>query len=191
MTAAIADEIKYDWKLPFRIPHSRKNILFTTRWDNYPDSAQVPISGKASHAYLLLAGSTNPMQSHIANGRITITYSDGSRQVTDLVNPETWCPVEQDYFTDSLAFKMNKPKPWRLHFKTGLVSQDLGSDLKINGVYGREIDGGAGMLLDIPLDPQKELSTLTVETLSNDVLVGLMAITLQRMHNIVHPSIGQ
>jgi hypothetical protein len=78
---------------------------------------------------------------------------------------------------------MHAPKPWRLHFKTGMVSQDLGKALKIKGVYGREIEGGAGMLLDILLDPHKELKTLTLETLSNDVVVGLMAITLQRIIN--------
>ncbi|SFW28366.1 DUF4450 domain-containing protein [Chitinophaga sancti] len=179
-TAAIAADIKYDFPVPFRISHKEKNVVFTSLWDNYPDSVQLAINGKANHAYLLLAGSTNSMQSRIENGRVTIVYKDGSRQLTALVNPETWCPVEQDYFTDSLAFKMNQPKPWRLHFKTGLVSQDLGRDLKIKGVYGREIDGGAGMLLDIKLDPEKELSTLTLQALSNDVVVGLMALTLQR-----------
>lgn len=182
-TANIVDPRECHFKVPFRIPQQGKNIVFTSRWDNYPDSVQIQLSGKADHAYLLLAGSTNSMQSRIANGRITIVYTDGSRQVSDLVNPETWCPVEQDYFTDSLAFKMHAPKPWRLHFKTGMVSQDLGKALKIKGVYGREIEGGAGMLLDILLDPHKELKTLTLETLSNDVVVGLMAITLQRIIN--------
>ncbi|WP_343675166.1 DUF4450 domain-containing protein [Chitinophaga sp.] len=168
--------------VPFRMPHTGKNIIFTSLWDNYPDSVQIPLTGNAAHAYLLLAGSTNSMQSRIANGRVTITYTDGSRQTTNLVNPETWCPIEQDYFTDTLAFKMNQPKPWRLHFKTGWCTQDLGSYLKIKGVYGREIEGGAGMLLDILLNADKELKTLTLETLSNDVVVGLMAVTLQRTY---------
>lgn len=180
ITAHIDDPREIHFKVPFRIPQQGRNIIFTSQWDNYPDSVQIRLGGNAAHAYLLLAGSTNPMQSRIANGRITITYNDGSRQVKDLVNPETWCPIEQDYFTDSLAFKMHLPKPWRLHFRTGLVSQDLGKALDIKGVYGREIEGGAGMLMDIPLDPHKELKTLTLTTLSNDVVVGLIALTLQR-----------
>ncbi|OMP76127.1 DUF4450 domain-containing protein [[Flexibacter] sp. ATCC 35208] len=161
---------------------SPKDIAFTSLWDNYPDSIQIILNGHAERAYLLLAGSTNSMQSRIANGRVTITYTDGTKQIQDLINPETWCPIEQDYFTDTLAFKMHQPKPWRLHFKTGYVSQDLGSYLQIKGVYGREIEGGAGMLLDILLDAHKELKTLTLETLSNDVVVGLIAITLQRIN---------
>ena len=44
---------------------------------------------------------------------------------------------------------------------------------------GREIEGGAGILLDIPLDHSKELKRLTLETLSNDVVIGIMGITLQ------------
>jgi hypothetical protein len=42
---------------------SDNNILFTSMWDNYPDSVTIPLSGKSSYAYFLLAGSTNPMQS--------------------------------------------------------------------------------------------------------------------------------
>ena len=44
-------------------------------------------------------------------------------------------------------------------------------------VYGRSIEGGAGVLLDMPLNPSKELSHLTLETLSNDVVIGLMGVT--------------
>lgn len=48
-------------QLAFRSPAEGKNIAYTSLWDNYPDSITVPLKGKASHAYLLMAGSTNPM----------------------------------------------------------------------------------------------------------------------------------
>jgi hypothetical protein len=35
-------------------------------------------------------------------------------------------------------------------------------------------------VLDLPLDPAKELRSLTVRTLANDVVIGLMALTLER-----------
>ena len=60
-----------------------------------------------------------------------------------MINPENWCPIEQDYYVDNLAFKLNAPRPYRIQFKTGLVSNNLEKDLKIEGVYGREIKGGA------------------------------------------------
>ena len=60
-----------------------------------------------------------------------------------------------------------------------MVSRDLGRDLKIKGVYGREIPGGAAQMLRMPLNPKKKLKSLTVRPLSNDVVIGLMGVTLQ------------
>jgi hypothetical protein len=45
---------------------------------------------------------------------------------------------------------------------------------------GRRIPGGAATVLDLPLDPAKELRALTVRTLANEVVIGLMAATLER-----------
>ena len=165
--------------IPFRIKADGNNILFTSLWDNYPDRATIPLSGSASHAYLLLAGSTNHMQCHIANGVIRVHYADGTVQETELINPDNWCPIEQDFYVDGKAFVVPSPRPYRLHLKTGKVSRDLGKELGITGVYGREIEGGAGVLLDVPLHPHKELKSLTLETISNDVVIGLVSITLQ------------
>ncbi|WP_321333206.1 DUF4450 domain-containing protein [uncultured Bacteroides sp.] len=164
----------------FRTPAQGVNIAFTSLWDNYPDSLHVPLGGQASHAYLLMAGSTNHMQCHIANGIIRIHYTDGTSDTLTLINPENWCPIEQDFFVDNMAFKLNASRPYRLHLKTGIVSNNLEKELGIEGVYGRSIDGGAGILLDMPLNPEKELSYLSLETLSNDVVIGLMGITLQK-----------
>lgn len=166
--------------VPFRTPAEGKNIAFTSLWDNYPDSLTIPLTGKASHAYLLLAGSTNHMQCHIANGVIRVHYADDTSETLELINPDNWCPIEQDFYVDGIAFCLQTPRPYRLHFKSGLVSNNLEKDLNITGVYGRPIDGGAGVLLDMLLDPAKELKSLTLETLSNDVVIGIMGITLQK-----------
>lgn len=166
--------------VPFRTPQTGKNIAYTSLWDNYPDSISIPLAGKASRIYLLMAGSTNHMQCHIANGVVRVHYKDGTSDVLELVNPDNWCPIEQDFFVDNIAFSLTAPRPYRLHFKTGLVSNNLEKELGITGVYGRTIDGGAGVLLDMALNPSKELSHLALETLSNDVVIGLMGVTLQR-----------
>lgn len=166
--------------VPFRLQKEGKNIAFTSLWDNYPDSVVVSLEGSASHAYLLLAGSTNHMQCRIANGIIRVRYADGTETRVTLSNPDNWCPIEQDFYVDGLAFDVPEPRPYRLHLKTGKVSRDLGRELGITGVYGREIEGGAGVLLDIPLDKAKELKSLTLETVANEVVIGLMGITLQK-----------
>lgn len=173
------DTFRTSLGIPFRTKAQGNNILFTSLWDNYPDSATLPLMGKGAHAYLLMAGSTNHMQCHIANGIIRIRYADGGTKEVELVNPDNWCPIEQDFYVDGKAFRMPEPRPYRLHLNSGKVSRDLGTELNISGVYGREIEGGAGILLDVPLDASRTLESLTLETLSNDVVIGLMGITLQ------------
>ena len=52
--------------------------------------------------------------------------------------------------------------------------------LKTEGVYGRKIDGDAALLLDMPLNNTKILRKISVETAANDVIIGIMSVTLQR-----------
>ena len=165
--------------IPFRTPAVGRNIIYTSLWDNYPDSITIPLKGKATCAHLLMAGSTNHMQSRIDNGLITVTYTDGSVDTLALRNPDNWCPIEQDYYIDGKAFRATEPRPYRVCFSTGDVSRNLGSVIALKGEYGREIPGGAGQMLSMPLNPRKRLKSLTLRTLSNDVVIGLMAITLQ------------
>ena len=165
--------------VPFLTPAQGPNIIFTTLWDNYPDAVVVPLKGRASSAYLLMAGTTNHMQSRIDNGLVIATYTDGTQDTLALRNPDNWCPIEQDYYVDGKAFQAPQPRPYRVCLGTGDVSRDLGKLLNIQGVYGREIPGGAAQMLRMPLNPRKRLKSLTVRTLSNDVIIGLMGVTLQ------------
>ena len=165
--------------IPFSTPQKGENIIYTSLWDNYPDAVTIPLKGKAQKAYLLMAGSTNHMQSRIDNGLVIVTYTDGTADTLALRNPDNWCPIEQDYYVDGMAFNAPQPRPYRVCFSTGDVSRNLGSIIQLGGEYGREIPGGAGQMLEMPLDQQKRLQSLTIRTLSNDVIIGLMAVTLQ------------
>jgi len=172
------ETIKTPFNADFKTPEKGKNILFTSLWDNFPDKIDIPLNNNASAAYFMLAGSTNHMQSHIVNGLITATYSDGSSDTLKLINPENWCPIEQDYYFDDLAFKSNAPRPYRIQFKTGLISNNMAKDLQITGVYGRAIEGGAGLILAMPLNKNKKISKISIETVANEVIIGLMSLTL-------------
>ncbi|WP_025725768.1 DUF4450 domain-containing protein [Bacteroides sp. 14(A)] len=165
--------------VPFRTPAEGQNIAFTSLWDNYPDSLTVSLKGKASRAYLLMAGSTNHMQCHIDNGLIRVYYKDGTCDKMALRNPDNWAPIEHIFFEDGLAFNRHVPALYRLRLKTGEISNNFGEELGFPGA-SRELDGGAAILLEMPLNPDKKLSHLVLETLSNDVVIGLMGITLQR-----------
>ncbi|MBS1663027.1 MAG: DUF4450 domain-containing protein [Bacteroidetes bacterium] len=161
-------------------PSAGKNVLFTSRWDNYPDSAVVSLKGKAGHAWLMMAGTTNPMQSRIENGRVEIYYKDGMKEVLPLVNPTNWWPIEQDYYTDGFAFTTGAERPWRVELKTGKPSKEAGKWTTIKGFTNTAVDGGAATVLDLPLRRDKELDRLVVRASANDVVVGLMSVTLQR-----------
>jgi hypothetical protein len=165
--------------VPFATPAetSGKNIIFTSQWHNYPDQVSVPLAGKAGRAFLLMAGSSNPMQSWFDNGEVVVTYADGTTDRLALQNPTTWWPIDQDYFVDDFAFRLDSPLPPRVDLKTGRIRILNAETFKGKG---GTVPGGAATVLELPLDPNKELKSLTVHALANEVVIGLMAVTLER-----------
>jgi hypothetical protein len=156
---------------------SAKNIIFTSQWDNYPREVSVPLSGKSVRAFLLMAGSTDAMKSRFDNGEILVTYTDGSTQRLALNNPVNWWPIDQDYFIDDYAFRRDEPLPPRVDLRTGNIRiLDLAS---FKGKGGK-VPGGAATVLTLPLNPEKELKSVTVRALANEVVIGLMSVTLER-----------
>jgi hypothetical protein len=180
--AGAKSEIQLPTGAPLRTPSGAgaKNILFVSQWDNYPRQATLPLSGSARRAVLLMAGSTSAMQSQFVNGEVVVTYADGTTATLPLRNPDTWWPIEQDYVEDGFAFRLGAPKPYRVHLKTGLITKDFNQYTTIKGFSTKAIDGGAATVLELPLDPSKKLKTLTVRALANDVVIGLMSVTLGR-----------
>lgn len=177
--------------LSFRTPAEGKNIAYTSLWDNYPDSITIPLSGKASHAYLLMAGSTNPMQFAIENAVVRVEYTDGTTDELMLVPPVNWCPIEQDFVENAVAFAMPAVRPYRIGLNTGIVSRHLfrdshyqeaatAGDLPDMKLAMCALPGGAATMLDMPLNAKKKLRSLTLRALSNEVVVGLMGVTLQK-----------
>jgi hypothetical protein len=154
-----------------------RNVVFVSQWDNYPKEVTVPLSGRARGIVFLLAGSTNHMQSRFENGELVVTYADGSAERLALENPTNWWPIDQDYFIDDFQFRRPEPVPIRVDLKTGKIRA-----IDIAGSKGRggPVPGGAATVLDLPLESGKELKSLTVRAIANEVVVGLMAATLAR-----------
>jgi len=165
--------------IPFATPgdSGAKNIIFTSQWDNYPRAVSVPLAGKSSHAFLIMTGSTGALQSQFDNGEIVVTYADGSTEKLPLRNPTNWWPIDQDYFTDDFAFRRDGPMPPRVDLRTGNIRL---LDTAIFKGQGGKVPGGAATVLDLPLEPTKDLKSLTVRALANEVVIGLMSVTLAR-----------
>ena len=74
---------------------------------------------------------------------------------------------------------VSKP-PYRVLLKSGVITRDVESYLKLRGADNRNIPGGAGVILDLPLDGTRTLQSITVSAVSTEVVIGLMAVTLER-----------
>ncbi|HEY1227436.1 MAG TPA: hypothetical protein VGF26_08945, partial [Ramlibacter sp.] len=121
------------------------NVIFTSRWDNYPREVTLPLDGQARRAFLLMAGSTNFMQSRVDNGEVVVTYTDGTQARTALRNPDNWWPIEQDYFVDDFQFPLCGRLPVRVDLKTARVHVPDPATFK--GAGRGHIDGGAASVL--------------------------------------------
>jgi hypothetical protein len=165
--------------IPLATPggNEAKNIIFTSQWDNYPREVSVPLAGKSAHAFLMMAGSTGALQSQFDNGEVIATYADGTTARRALNNPANWWPIDQDYFLDDFAFRRAGPVPPRVDLRTGRIRL---LDAETFKGKGRKVPGGAATILDLPLDATKELKSLTVRALANEVVIGLMSVTLAR-----------
>jgi hypothetical protein len=164
-------------RVPFELPSAGAgpNVAFVSRWDNHPSSIAIPLRGRGSCLYLLMAGSTNHMQSRFDNAELVVEYADGERRGLALRNPTNWWPIDQDYFIDDFQFRRPGRIPMRVDLRTGAVrSPDAASFAGSGGKIG----GGAATVLEMPLDGARELRSLTVTAIANEVIVGLLGLTL-------------
>lgn len=179
-------------QIPFRLAHTGQNICYTSLWDNYPTSVTLPLQGEGYRLWLMMAGSTNPMQWGVANGVIRIAYTDGT-EMRCALHPSTpsngirWSSIEADPYYDLGSFPTDHridptwaaEIPIRLYLKSGTLSRTKGDKVGKEGMGSPYIDGGAAILIPVEIDPKKELQSLTLETLSNDVVIGLMGVTIE------------
>ena len=178
------------------LPKNGYNVVYTSLWDNYPDAVRIPIKSAkkgVSAAYLMMAGSTNNMQSRIDNALVVAQYKDGTSDTLHIENPINWPTINQEYVFDNAAFWSAPVMPLRFSLDNGKVAREInrhdilpeglkteGEAKQLSDVYGYEIHHGAGVILKMPINPKKKLESLHLITLSNDAVVGLMAVTLEK-----------
>jgi len=164
--------------VPFRTPSgSAPNCLFLSYWKQDAPSASLPLAGRASGIYLLLAGTTLPQCSRMTHGTVSVAYSDGTSAKLPLRNPETWWPIEQDYLLDDFLFVNESPLPPRVDLATGQTR--VLDPVAFHG-RGRTVPGGAATILHLPLDPAKTLASLEVKSELYGIVIALLAATLVR-----------
>jgi hypothetical protein len=161
--AALSDSkgnIRTGSGVPFQWPATGRNIAFTSQWDNWPRKIDVPVNQTGQAIWFLLCGTTNPMEVRIANAELRMTYADGVVEKLEIVPPFnfwTLCPfggVDYDYTRDGFALPKVPP-----------TTVQLGKNCR-------------AILLGWNLRPGVPLRSVTLQTLSQQVVIGLMGVTV-------------
>lgn len=139
-----------------------KNIAFASLWDLYPSLLNVTIAPQsgAKGVWVLVAGSTNPMQTKFANAALTFTYSDGTSSVLNLVPPfnywalSGWGSADYNYETDSFILPPTPPP-----------TVQLGGNNR-------------AMVYFQPINPGATLVQVSLEAISLEIVVGILGVSL-------------
>lgn len=158
--------VSFDWK------GFDRNIAFVSLWDNYPDSLVFDMRGHEGESIcFLVCGSTNMMQCNIENAEIQINYEDGVSEVLPLIPPRNYwnlCPI------DSHA---TAPGQFSRSYYTSEIDRFCMPE-----VFPRNIALGTNcraMILPRRLREGKKLDNITLKCLSQEVVVGLMGISVK------------
>ncbi len=146
--------------VPFGVIGTATNIAFTSRWDNWPKSVTAPVNAAGEAVWLLVCGSSNPMQGRIANAVLRFKYVDGQEEQLELVPPLNFWSLcgfgRTDYDLKRDAFALPKEPPAQIQ---------LGENCRAM-VYGWK------------LRPGVVLKEVELETLSQEVVIGLMGVSV-------------
>jgi hypothetical protein len=139
--------------VPFRAAAADKNIVFVSQWDNFPKKVSIPVGRPARHVYLLMASTTNPMQSGIVNGRVTFHLSGGKQKTLDLIGGKnlSWCI---DHYPNRYG-PLDLVEPF----------VQLGQHV-------------FGTIYSVPLGDGERLESVGVEAVSIESVIGLMSLTI-------------
>ncbi len=142
-------------RVPFLWSESGLNACLTSRWDNFPTQIDLEISAVGRNLYVLVSGTTNPMQVGIANAALHLTYADGSTDSAALIHPDNYLSLSGRYDWDIDAFALPNPPP----------QVQLGKHIR-------------AVVINCPLRPNLELVQVSLECLSQEVVVSLLGLTV-------------
>jgi len=146
--------------VPFVWDEGARNIAFTSLWDNWSREVTVPVGRQGEALWFLVCGFTPPMQVRIANAVLRVKYADGQVERLDLVPPfNFWSlcpfgPCDYDYERDGFCLPAKPP-----------ATVQLGNNCRAN-------------VLAFRLRPDVIVESVTLEALSQEVIIGLMGISM-------------
>lgn len=148
-----------------------KNVSFVSLWDNFPGTMTFDINKEGEAIAFLVCGSTNMMQCNIENALITIFYENGETDKLALIPPVNYwnlCPI------DSHA---TAPGQFSRSYYTSEIDRFC-----LPSVFPKTVELGqncTAMLLVRRLKPNIKVKNVMLECLSQEVVVGLMGISIK------------
>jgi hypothetical protein len=159
--------------IPFKSVKDGPNIGIVTQTGPFPTEIEFPVKAGGRALYLMVSGTSFPVQSHMAHLRITLNYADGARDPVDLTSPltigdcwSTWCGRWHD--TPRNGFE-------NLGGRFGPAGSSQAGDL----TKPVNVDTEAH-LVPLELRPGKMLDSVRVEAVANDIVFGIMGATVLR-----------
>ena len=151
--------------IPFLVAaegEEKQNAVFVSLYNQFPDEISIPVNRMGSSIYFMLAVSTNSMQSRIENARITVCFVDGTEKNLPLINP--------DNIDDWLCYQGNRTNDWDSFEKAESWAEEgeiqpLGEKAHAN-------------ILSMEWEQEKEITSVKFQCLSNEVLAGILGITV-------------
>ena len=161
--------------IPFSWNESDKNIAFTSIWNNFPPKIDFPVNQKGDGIYFLVSGSTNVMQCQIANAVIRLNYADGQRDSLELIPPQNYWNLST---IDSHATAPGQGS--RTDYTSEIDRFCMPAKLPETVQLGNNC---RAMLLNLRMRKDIELKSISLETLSQEVVVGLIGITIMKRND--------
>ncbi len=170
--------------IPFAQRKQGNNMVALSRWNEFPSCVRIPVNGFARRIYLLLSAITFPIQSQIANARVTVHYADGGEGVLDLVNPDNfdngWGQFGGTYHyatangMELLSLTQTRKKQAR--------SLEILDQHDVPGLVRRDSDKWEERphadIIDVYCERGRKIEALELQVFSNEIIVGLFGVTL-------------
>ncbi|MDL2302034.1 hypothetical protein LJC58_06745, partial [Lachnospiraceae bacterium OttesenSCG-928-D06] len=164
-----------DIGVPFQVAAEGKdkaNAVFVSLYNQFPDCIDIPVNESGTKVYFMLSISTNNMQSRIENARITIHLSDGSKEILYLVNPDNiddWLSYQRSDAHDGVCLNAHEPEERELYEHKAYVE---------SGFVQKLSRKAHANILAVDFGEVKDICSIEFKCLSNEVLAGLLGVTI-------------
>jgi hypothetical protein len=161
-------------KTQFKVATEPRNVLLLGRWDELPNEVRLPVdTPRVREVCLLIVGNTYAMQSHIANARVVLRYKDGGSQETDLINPYNYDDSIGKFADYHYSNNEMVVLDGEVHVEGDVLLQKYNHANPFIHKQASHAD-----VISLPVDPDRELIAVDVQCLSDQIVFGVMAMTL-------------